>query len=274
MNGNELVVQPLCRKRKRLRSKTRKEAEPRPRNVVLQDARGHYDILGLSRAANSGQIRAAYRRLALLTHPDKGGRPEDFLKIVNSWEILTDRESRKEYDDHCIAVGSDDGLVVTHSAEQEVQAEKSGREGSAECADLLEERGLARIALMHLLRAHPQAWKDQLREVDLKVIKSLHEYLPRFQQLFKRCGEKRDRGIPNEFPREIEPTGWLPDGWKRIEFMIKSGLSKGQTYSRYKNPRGTPTYVQSMKEVIKIEALNFGNRIIGFQSELQSAVFE
>lgn len=62
-----------------------------------------YQILGVSRTATVKEIKQAYRRKALDTHPDKNkGREEeaskDFQKVVHAFEILSDQTSRQRYD--------------------------------------------------------------------------------------------------------------------------------------------------------------------------------
>lgn len=59
----------------------------------------HYEILGLKPGASSSEIKAAFRRLAKLFHPDKnpGGR-EHFTKILRAYEILSDPSLKSSYD--------------------------------------------------------------------------------------------------------------------------------------------------------------------------------
>ncbi|UJR30341.1 hypothetical protein I4U23_017878 [Adineta vaga] len=61
----------------------------------------YYKELGIHRHANSTEIRAAYKRLALLWHPDrnKAKEAEDkFKKIKQAYDILIDDNQRREYD--------------------------------------------------------------------------------------------------------------------------------------------------------------------------------
>jgi hypothetical protein len=66
------------------------------------DRKGYYSILGISENATSDQIKIAYRNLALKYHPDRNKSvtaAERMQRINEAYEILSDPESRKEYDD-------------------------------------------------------------------------------------------------------------------------------------------------------------------------------
>ena len=47
-----------------------------------------YQVLGLPPEATAAQIKAAYRRLVAETHPDRGGKAADFIRIRAAYEIL------------------------------------------------------------------------------------------------------------------------------------------------------------------------------------------
>jgi len=59
-----------------------------------------YEILGVPRQATQGEIKRAYRRLALAVHPDVGGRSdsERFREAQEAYQILSDPERRRSYD--------------------------------------------------------------------------------------------------------------------------------------------------------------------------------
>ena len=59
----------------------------------------YYDILRISREASEADIRGAYRRRALQTHPDKGGDEEEFKRVGAAYAVLSDEAKRSEYDE-------------------------------------------------------------------------------------------------------------------------------------------------------------------------------
>jgi len=57
-----------------------------------------YKTLGVSPDATENDIRKAYRKAALKHHPDKGGDEATFKKISEAYDILSDADKRRQYD--------------------------------------------------------------------------------------------------------------------------------------------------------------------------------
>jgi DnaJ family protein A protein 2 len=69
----------------------------------------YYNILGVSRDASLDDIKNAYKKLARVNHPDKGGDKDRFQKIQEAYEILSDKNKRDQYDNPSgIGGGMDD----------------------------------------------------------------------------------------------------------------------------------------------------------------------
>jgi molecular chaperone DnaJ len=63
--------------------------------------RDYYEVLGLPRTADEGEIKRAFRRLARELHPDVSDAPdaqERFREAVEAYEVLSKRETRELYD--------------------------------------------------------------------------------------------------------------------------------------------------------------------------------
>jgi|688.fasta_scaffold481714_1 curved DNA-binding protein CbpA len=61
----------------------------------------YYSILGLTKTASQEEVKKAYRSLAIKWHPDKNKDPsalEKFRDISESYQILSDKQKRDEYD--------------------------------------------------------------------------------------------------------------------------------------------------------------------------------
>jgi DnaJ-class molecular chaperone len=59
---------------------------------------GHYETLGVDQGASTDEIKKAYRNLARVNHPDKGGDAEKFKEIGQAYEVLNDPDRRARYD--------------------------------------------------------------------------------------------------------------------------------------------------------------------------------
>jgi molecular chaperone DnaJ len=68
----------------------------------MATSRDYYEILGLDRNANDGDIKKAYRQMALKYHPDRNpndaGAEERFKEATEAYEVLKDPQKRQVYD--------------------------------------------------------------------------------------------------------------------------------------------------------------------------------
>jgi len=59
-----------------------------------------HQVLGVGSQATALEIRQAYRRMALVHHPDKGGNTATFRMVRLAFEMLSSEIRRRSYDEH------------------------------------------------------------------------------------------------------------------------------------------------------------------------------
>ena len=64
--------------------------------------RDYYEVLGVARTANDGELKVAYRKLAMKWHPDRNPGDKDcehhFKEINEAYDVLKDGDKRAAYD--------------------------------------------------------------------------------------------------------------------------------------------------------------------------------
>lgn len=63
--------------------------------------RDYYEVLGVKKDASEREIKKAYHKLSQKYHPDKNSAEDasdKFIEISNAYQVLSDPESRKKYD--------------------------------------------------------------------------------------------------------------------------------------------------------------------------------
>lgn len=76
------------------------DAEPQMHSRRRRDVNNtkFYQVLGIDKNASENDIKKAYRKLAIKHHPDKGGDQEVFKELCRAYEVLSDPEKRRTYD--------------------------------------------------------------------------------------------------------------------------------------------------------------------------------
>lgn len=68
----------------------------------MSGKRDYYEVLGISKNADEGEIKKAYRKLALKYHPDKNQGDADaedkFKEAAEAYEVLSNSEKKAQYD--------------------------------------------------------------------------------------------------------------------------------------------------------------------------------
>jgi len=76
--------------------------------------RDYYEVLGADRGASDGDLKKAYRRLAMKYHPDRNpddaSAEEKFKEASEAYEVLSDAQKRQAYDQHGHAAFEQGGM--------------------------------------------------------------------------------------------------------------------------------------------------------------------
>ncbi len=83
--------------------KNKSEAKPNPEDALKKEQErfenmDYYERLGLQRNATKAEIIAAFRRLSVTYHPDKGGDNVIFQYMSEAYATLKNNEKRNQYD--------------------------------------------------------------------------------------------------------------------------------------------------------------------------------
>ena len=72
----------------------------------MDSGKDYYGVLGISNTEANPGIHRAYRRLAKDCHPDRAGDQgtQKFHEIQEAYEVLSDPEKRRRYDEHATPV--------------------------------------------------------------------------------------------------------------------------------------------------------------------------
>lgn len=150
----------------------------------------YYDVLGVDEDASTGEIRSAYRKLALTSHPDRGGDADVFAKISKAYEVLSDPKMRERYDTT--------GRTAALTPEEEfLMAFKTGGSGSGGRDDRRKGGGMSE-----------DQRKEQLRKQQEEQEKRM-EAQRKLDEMERRDAERRRRaegGAPSAGP----PSSYSP----------------------------------------------------------------
>jgi curved DNA-binding protein len=58
----------------------------------------YYNTLGISKSASEADIKAAYRKMAMKHHPDRGGDEKKFKEVTEAYETLSDPQKKQMID--------------------------------------------------------------------------------------------------------------------------------------------------------------------------------
>jgi hypothetical protein len=114
----------------------------------------HCDVLGITRSASLVEIRKAYRRRCVLTHPDKapGGNRTAFDKVSEAYDVLGSEEKRATYDRY-------EGVFASHDDAHHREDGGVSENGASSIGNGDDEYPTNTIVFYHLSARYRPAWR-------------------------------------------------------------------------------------------------------------------
>lgn len=175
-----------------------------------------YDIMGLKQEATPEEIKKAYRKLALLKHPDKN--PDDkaavdnFQKLQKAYQVLSDPKKRERYDQW-----GDDGTDTFNSKEW-MNAYEYYRELHPEISkddfdQYIEKFRGSKEEEQDLIKFFETS-KGDMRGLLENIIGSRNEDIPRYKEIFENLFKEKVLEKNAKWTQTIGKVRNLPDELK------------------------------------------------------------
>jgi curved DNA-binding protein CbpA len=158
----------------------------------------YYDVLGISRNATPKEIRDGYYRAAKKWHPDKNKQDPNaevrFKSISEAYEVLSDPEKRKIYDQHGI-----DGLDAASAMEKiDIGALVRALFGGGEFDDIFGD-----VSELPMVRAFMKQGMGMEGDEDAEKLERREKRVRRQQE--QREAAEADEGVAGEEMTDLDP---------------------------------------------------------------------
>ena len=133
----------------------------------------YYSILQIDPDASLEGVRSAYKRLALLTHPDRSGHPlanQQMQRLNKAFEVLSNPEKRAQYDQDRSAPSALTPVEKLAPAEPEAQVDQKQQKDLGWKWNRLVRNQLKMIAYIVLLTSGIFFWSLASGRVNVMMI--------------------------------------------------------------------------------------------------------
>ena len=272
------------------------------------DDKSFYEILLLPRTAEQKSVKRAYYRLSKEYHPDKFYRKNlgpykaqlevIFNKITEAYRILSDVDSRADYDDLVFGKDGKDAATLTEAsttvdfipdavrkrrANQEAKAKATERKGKKEKTRAVFMQKFQKQVVMRIAKAkrHMAAGEAALERGDHAEASSNFQMAmtldPRAKTLFKRSQAHHRNGKAEEFYRQAQEV-MLAEDTKRAAGFMQKAVDCKPTKGKYYHEFGKLVVAHTLQQRVGLEllrkAVELEPRNVNYNIELARAYEE
>lgn len=133
----------------------------------------YYSILQIDSDAPLEEVRSAYKRLALFTHPDLSGHPQanqQMQRLNEAFEVLSNPEKRAQYDQDRTAASALTPVEKPAPAEPEAQVDRKQQKDLGRKWNRLVRNQLKMMAYIVLLTTAMFFWSLASGRVNIMMI--------------------------------------------------------------------------------------------------------
>lgn len=225
----------------------------------------YYEILELSRTASQDEVKAAYKKMASVVHPDKGGSAMLFRLVKEAHEVLSDPVKRKQHDSDLAGSSSGNRQAGSQNSQQQQQQQSQTSHSETNyirVEDLYkrwkEDRN--RVAMPRAESYAAGGVRKMIRESALALITSVPDPKSPYRSMETRLGDVQSVICGNcGFDGFVGKVKLLNPLFLEEQFLLKRRIEQGQNITecdRCKNPAGALRVVKVMQPQFRSEAIN------------------
>jgi hypothetical protein len=225
----------------------------------------YYEILELPRTASQDEVKAAYKKMASVVHPDKGGSAMLFRLVKEAYEVLSDPIKRKQHDSDLAGSsgGNRQATSQNNQHQQQQQSQTSDSETNYVRAEDLYKRWKEDRNRVAMPRAESYAAggvRKMIRESALALITSVPDPKSHFQSTEWRLGDVRSVTCGNcGFAAFFGVVKLLDPLFLKEQYLQKREIEQGQNITecdKCKNLAGALRVVKIVQPQFSSEEIN------------------
>ena len=225
----------------------------------------YYEILELPRTASLDEVKAAYKKMASVVHPDKGGSAMLFRLVKEAYEVLSDPIKRKQHDSDLAGSSGGNRQANSQNSQQQQRSQTSDAETNYVRVEDLYKRWKEDRNRVAMPRAESYAAggvRKMIRESALALVTSVPDPRSPFHSTERRLGDVQYVICGNcGFAAFFGVVKLLDPLLLKEQYLQKREIKQGQNIAecdKCKKPAGALRVVKVVQPLFSSEEINVG----------------